>query len=138
MVKLYHASPLRFRFGDILEGGHGGGAGYAHWNVCMTDSPVTHGSISHHVDWSWTVYEVEPLAPVRYVEGNAEYQTTRARVIRVVGNARSILENVRKRRNPKDTRPVGSAVRKRSTHRSWNAPGSRPYFGCQDHRTRYL
>jgi hypothetical protein len=44
-IKFYHASPRRYRHGDIITGGHEGGAGYTHPNVCMTTSPDPHATI---------------------------------------------------------------------------------------------
>jgi hypothetical protein len=102
--KFYHASPKRFRHGDILTGGHSGGYGVAHDNVCMTTSPDPHGTIRYSIpDWTessksggstrdWYVYEVEPLYGVRYVEGNSEYQTRAARVVANLGKASAILK----------------------------------------------
>lgn len=123
--RFYHASPRRFRHGDILTGGHSGGWGSAHSNVCMTTSPDPHVTIRASIPgWSnshtqeyidaygddesrpgrlqsqastdWYVYEVEPMHSVRYVKGNNEYQTRAARVIRNLGKASALL----KKRHP--------------------------------------
>jgi len=52
-IKLYHASPVRFRHGDVLTGGRGGGAGYAHDNICMTTNPDPHVTIKSSIaGWS--------------------------------------------------------------------------------------
>jgi hypothetical protein len=122
-TRFYHASPKRFRHGDILTGGHRGGEGTMHSNVCMTTSPDPHITIRSRIpDWEksrvpderdyddefrpgllrkqantdWYVYEVEPMHVVRYVEGNGEYQTRAARVIRNLGKASALL----KKRHP--------------------------------------
>ena len=113
--KFYHASPRRFRHGDIITGGHEGGSGYAHPNVCMTTSPKAHGTIARNIPgWpgyrghftpedapldvpDWYVYEVEPLYEPRYVEGNEEYQTKAAKVIQNLGPAKAFLSQ-----EPKD------------------------------------
>lgn len=100
-IRYFHASPVRFRYGDILTGGHEGGAGYKHWDVCMTNSPVPHATISDKVTRSWHVYEVEPLYRVGFCEGNGEYQTKAARVIRRVGNAKAILDNYKRNQQKK-------------------------------------
>src|SRR5690606_4805309 len=64
-VKYYHASPRRFRNGDILTGGHDGGFGYAHDNVCITTSPAPHVTVYEKAFMEdWHVYEVEPLGEV--------------------------------------------------------------------------
>ncbi len=129
--KFYHASPRRFRHGDIITGGHEGGSGYAHPNVCMTTSPKAHGTIASNIPgWpgyhprkpinddefglcsepaeptpkDWYVYEVEPLYEPTYVEGNEEYQTKAAKVIQNLGPAKAFLSQ-----DPKDnTTPVFS------------------------------
>ena len=85
-IRFYHASPRRFRHGDILTGGHDGGYGYAHSNVCMTDGPAPHGTVAHKaVEENWLVYEVEPVGSVSYVEGNHEFQSKQAKVLRCIG-----------------------------------------------------
>lgn len=110
-IKFYHASPVRFRHGDIITGGHSGGSGYAHSNVCMTTSPVPHGTIASNIPgWSgsrthdrpaddfqpvqdkdWYVYEVEPRGKVHYVAGNGEYQAASAMVLKNIGKATAFL-----------------------------------------------
>ena len=115
-MKFYHASPRRFRHGDILTGNKPGGIGYGHQNVCLTTSPIPHATIASLIpDWSghyynpdsipmtghtqpvvdkdWFVYEVEPLAKVGYVEGNSEYQTRAARVVKNLGKASALLKH---------------------------------------------
>ncbi len=121
--RFYHVSPRRFRHGDVLTGGHSGGEGTAHDNVCMTTSPDPHGTIRARIPgWEqsrapserdyddefrpgllrnqakadWYVYEVEPMYRVSYVEGNNEYQTRAARVVRNLGKASALL----KKRHP--------------------------------------
>ena len=108
-VKFYHASPRRFRHGDVLTGGHSGGAEYCHDNVCMTTSPDPHITIRSNIPgwpgyrghWdnrypidmkqTWYIYEVEPLYGPVYVSGNDEYQTRAAKVLRLVGTAAALL-----------------------------------------------
>ena len=88
-TRFYHASPRRFRHGDILTGGHG--YGVAHRNVCMTSAPQPHGTILEKaLAGDWHVYEVEPLCEVRFNEYNSEFQSCAARVLRKVGNARGL------------------------------------------------
>lgn len=86
---LYHASPRRFRRGDVLEGGREGGAGYAHEAVCMSDTPAPHGTVSTRaIAENWYVYRVRPhRCRAAYVEGNGEYQADRAEVLELVGRA---------------------------------------------------
>lgn len=115
---LYHASPVRFRHGDLIVGGRKGGSGYAHVNVCMTTSPLPHQTIISNIpgwkghasssdgssvpgrdptpvtDRDWYVYEVEPIGPVSYEPSNAEYQARTAMVIRNLGKAKTFLRRV--------------------------------------------
>ena len=132
-MKFYHASPIKFHYGDMLTGGHEGGSGHGHHNVCMTTSPVAHATIQcdipytkdynpkpsreQYEEWGkmskevanaaqdawlaeklhqnpaeWFVYEVEPIGTISYVEGNNEYQASAAKVIKVIGKARAILQ----------------------------------------------
>jgi hypothetical protein len=107
--RFYHASPKKFRHGDILRGSCEGGAGYAHDNVCMTTEPKPHGTIASNIPrWSgwrgnwqpelvagpdWYVYEVEPLTDPGYVAGNCEYQTKFARVLKNLGLAKNFLQS---------------------------------------------
>jgi hypothetical protein len=114
-MKFYHASPKRFRYGDILVGGLSGGSGYGHLNVCLTTTPVPHPTIQSHIpgwkghywgggespylekpviDRDWFVYEVEPIGPVHYVAGNDEYQAKRAKVLKNLGKAKSFLQRL--------------------------------------------
>lgn len=96
-VIFYHASPRRFRNGDVLVGGHKGGAGTAHSNVCLTTSPVPHGTVAAKaIAENWIVYEVRPLYPCRYVEGNGEVQTRAAVVVRTVGTAAAFAKKTGK------------------------------------------
>lgn len=111
--KFYHASPRRFRHGDILTGHRPGGYGSNHPNVCMTTDPMPHATIrsvipgwpDYHPGWdvtkdaprdpsdaNWTIYEVEPLYPPMFVPENHEYQTRAAKVIRAVGPAKAFLQ----------------------------------------------
>lgn len=135
---LYHASPVRFRHGDLIVGGRGGGSGYAHPNVCMTTSPLAHATINnnipgwrgHHVnpdpnslyskppvvDRDWFVYEVEPIGPLHYVEGNEEYQARSAKVIRNLGKASAFLQKAFKWKNVPvwENEPDGETYLKRN------------------------
>lgn len=91
--KFYHASPRRFRHGDILSGGHAGGYGYACHDVCLTTSSVAHCTIMDKaVEGDWFVYEVEPLENIQNQRpnGNHELRVSSARVLRCVGNARAL------------------------------------------------
>lgn len=138
--KFYHASPRRFRNGDILTGGRSGGYGSCHTSVCMTTSPDPHatirsripgwsgydtqndeidvedfmspGRLRSQVDADWYVYEVEPIGDVSYVADNAEYQARAARVVRNVGKATSFL----KKRG--DSGLVGALSPARDRHRA--------------------
>jgi hypothetical protein len=102
--KFYHASPKRFRHGDILTGGHEGGFGVRGSGVYMTTTPVPHWSIQSAIpsesEKDWYVYEVEPLGPVKYRSNNGEYLTISAKVLRNMGRALPILE---KAKNNSDT-----------------------------------
>lgn len=90
-TRFYHASPRRFRHGDVLTGGHPGGYGVAHRNVCMTGAPQPHGTILEKaLSGDWHVYEVEPLDEVRFNDYNGEFQSRSARVLRKVGSARGL------------------------------------------------
>ncbi len=108
-TRFYHASPKRFKQGDILTGGHEGGANTTHTNVCMTTSPIPHATITGYIPgWpgyrghfddrysldasEWYVYEVEPLYEPRYSHGYHEYQTRAAKVLRLVNKAAPILQ----------------------------------------------
>jgi hypothetical protein len=89
--RFYHASPRRFRHGDLLTGGHDGGYGYPHPNVCMTNSPAPHGTVAHKaVEENWLVYEVQPNGTVTHNEGNGEYQARSATVLQCVGRAAAL------------------------------------------------
>lgn len=104
----YHASPRRFRYGDILTPGihHDGGyraSGEGHDQVCLTTSPVPHATIlDRAVEEDWYVYEVEPLEDMRHQRpnGNHELQCGSAKVIKLVGNARKLARG----------RKIGSVV----------------------------
>jgi hypothetical protein len=98
-VRFYHASPKKFRHGDILTGGHGGG----YWStqkvdfegggdrVCMTSEPEVHYTVREEaLKGNWNVYEVEPLEKVYTCNTNGEFQTRAARVLRQVGSARGL------------------------------------------------
>ena len=89
---LYHASPRRFRRGDLLEGGHVGGAGYQHDAVCMADTPAPHETISARaIAENWYVYRVRPhRCRAAYVEGNGEYQAKCVEVLELVGRAEAL------------------------------------------------
>jgi len=94
--RYYHASPKRFRNGDVLEGNHPGGYGYCHDKVCLTDSPSPHYTISDKaIRENWFVYEVEPLEKVGYAGGNDEFQTGSAKVLKMIGRAKPIFEHAR-------------------------------------------
>lgn len=127
-IKFYHASPRRFRHGDLLVGGHAGGAGTGHTHICMTTSPEPHATIRGNIpgwpgfhdqrdreisdeerswgrgpptqDRDWYIYEVEPQGPVHYVQGNAEYQARTAVVVRMVGKATAFLPRKIEDREP--------------------------------------
>jgi hypothetical protein len=96
--RYYHASPKRFKSGQILTGGHEGG----YWsergdepspNLCLTTSPVPHATIfTKAIEDNWFVYEVEPLQDIddQHPNGNDEVQCHSARVIKLVGSARGL------------------------------------------------
>lgn len=102
----YHASPMRFRHGDLITGGHSGGGGYEHPNVCMTTQPTPHDTIASNIpgwlgykpkpessgDKDWFVYQVEPVGKVQYNDGWKEYQASSARVIKNLGKAAAFLQ----------------------------------------------
>ncbi len=109
-LKFYHASPVRFRAGDLLRGRRGGGSGYGSPHVYMSTSPVPHGTISGNIpgwpgfrpsedsaqkgrvsDRDWYVYEVEPVGTVWYGESNLEYIADQAVVVKNLGKAISFL-----------------------------------------------
>ena len=116
--KFYHASPRKFHKGDILTGrrpgGNGGDVEGSHTNVCMTTSPMPHGTIANLIPgWfgyydnrdnkrpeckqsEWYVYRVEPYeCDAEYEPGNAEYQCKRAIVIDCLGPATKWLKDVK-------------------------------------------
>ena len=107
-MRFYHASPRKFKSGDILSGNREGGYGSQHPNVCLTTTPEPHATIAGHISgWSgwrgnwderyvddkddWFVYEVEPLSDPVYVEGNNEYQVKSARVVKMIAKASTLL-----------------------------------------------
>ena len=124
-ITFYHASPVRFRHGDLILGGKGGGSGYGHTSVCMTTSLRPHVTIAGNIpgwpgfyvpedrvygeneydqkkpvtDREWYVYEVQPLGPTFYEPGNVEYQTKRAVVIQNMGKATAFLPQKLKERS---------------------------------------
>lgn len=117
----YHASPRRFRHGDLLTGGHAGGYGVAHPCVCMTDSPAPHGTIlSRALGEDWFVYEVLPAAKVHYCESNQEFQAASATVVRMVGRARALAA----KRRP-------GAVRCDQTGAYFSMPRAKPRRGVK-------
>jgi hypothetical protein len=102
-IKFYHASPKRFRYGDILTGNRSGGAATGSGNVCMTtteDPHITIKSCMKKDDYNtkmniadpdqWFIYLVEPIGDVVYVEGHHEYQAKSAKVLRNLGKALSL------------------------------------------------
>jgi len=142
-MKFYHASPRRFRHGDILRGGCPGGYGAATDRVCMTTNPDPHVTIRSTIpghsghrptppkeleeEWDrirdsypdisagwdaveplinkwqeevekerpppdWFVYEVEPLSDPTFHALTGEYRATHAKVIRMVGKAKTLIE----------------------------------------------
>lgn len=91
ITKFYHASPRRFRHGDLLVGGQLGGYGYAHVNICMTNSPAPHGTIADKaIAENWLVYEVQPNGHVGHNEYNGEFQSKTATVLRCIGRAAAL------------------------------------------------
>jgi len=92
-LTFYHASPERFRHGDVLRGNMSGGYGSEHENVCMTTTPKPHGTIQSAIQDDWFVYEVEPVGPVWFVEVNNEYQAKQAVVKSMVGKAGAMNKN---------------------------------------------
>ncbi|TXH10286.1 MAG: hypothetical protein E6R04_05805 [Spirochaetes bacterium] len=92
-LTFYHASPKRFRHGDVLRGNMSGGYGSEHENVCMTTTPKPHGTIQSAIQDDWFVYEVEPVGPVWFVEINKEYQAHQAVVKSLVGRAGALNKN---------------------------------------------
>jgi len=92
-LTFYHASPKRFRHGDVLRGNMSGGYGSEHENVCMTTTPKPHGTIQSAIQDDWFVYEVEPVGPVWFVETNDEYQAKQAVVKSLVGKAGAMNRN---------------------------------------------
>lgn len=156
---LYHASPVRFRHGDLIVGGRGGGSGYSHPNVCMTTSPIAHRTINrnipgwggHHVnpnfdspyskppvvDKDWFVYVVEPIGPLHYVEVNEEYQARSAKVIRNLGKASTFLQKAFKW----ETVPVWESDPKGETYLKRNylpAEGAKPREVERDRQEKAL
>lgn len=104
-IKFYHASPKRFRYGDILTGNRSGGAATGSGNVCMTTTEEPHVTIKSCMkkdDYNtkmniadpdqWFIYLVEPIGNVVYVEGNHEYQAKSAKVLRNLGKALSLYK----------------------------------------------
>jgi hypothetical protein len=96
-LKFYHASPRRFRNGDILVGGQPGGFGYAGHMVSLTTEPYPHITIkSNAVSEDWFVYEVEPNDKIQFLRtdyGTGEYRTRSATVIRNLGKARAFVQH---------------------------------------------
>jgi len=96
-LKFYHASPRRFRNGDILVGGQPGGFGYAGHMVSLTTEPYPHITIkSNAVSEDWFVYEVEPNDKIQFLRtdyGMGEYRTRSATVIRNLGKARAFVQH---------------------------------------------
>ncbi len=115
-ITFYHSSPVRFRHGDILRGGHEGGSGYEHQNVCMTTHPTPHCTIASGIpgwkgtrpnpelgpasefnpqavqDRDWYVYKIEPIGKVHYVDDTGEYQARSAKVLQNLGKAKGFLQ----------------------------------------------
>lgn len=95
IATFYHASPVKFRRGALLTGGHSGGYGSAHSSVCMTDCAAPHATIAGKaIEGNWYVYLVAPEGPVSYVGGNGEYQARAATVVDCVGRAQALAARV--------------------------------------------
>jgi hypothetical protein len=105
-LKFYHASPKRFRYGQVLFGGKSGGWIDKNHDdksvledincIYMTTNPMPHGTIARSGIDDWFIYEVEPLQDVKYNGGNLEYVTHSAKVVKNVGTARSFLQRYKK------------------------------------------
>lgn len=102
MVKLYHASPKRFKRGEILSARSNGivikgGSKNQHYKVAgvrpsvfMTDSPIPHYTIfDEAIEENWYVYQVEPIGKV-WVGDFSEVLSDAARIIKCVGSSRGI------------------------------------------------
>ena len=119
----YHASPKRFKHGDILTGGHEGGYGYCHHNVCLTDSPSPHYTVHDKaVEENWFVYEVEPLGRVSFASGNDEFQTKAAKVLRLIGRVKPIFEHARENPSKPTPRPRDHADKLPRWRREMKSP----------------
>jgi hypothetical protein len=92
-TKFYHASPRRFKVGDVLSP-RGDSPG-----IFLTTDPVPHYTILEDVEASkspWYVYEVEPLGDV--VPGFwDDLIASRVKILRFVGNAQGMVNRTKKR-----------------------------------------
>ena len=118
--RFYHASPKRFKPGDILYGDKCRDGVPV---VFMTTEPNPHYTIRDRaLKENWRVYEVVPIGKVKIHTFWEEACVTMAEVSRCVGNARGIFINKYRhfsagRKNAlteiSDENGFGSSVRKR-------------------------
>lgn len=88
-MKYYHASPHRFKKGDLI-GNH-------HRPVFMTQEPLPHYTIhTAAVIDNWFIYQVRPLYKVYIGTVWDEAITVMAEVVKVLGRARGINNNRKK------------------------------------------
>ncbi|MCL4384172.1 hypothetical protein M1116_01865 [Patescibacteria group bacterium] len=104
----YHVSPHKFKVGEVVRPGPGD------TEVSLADSPAPHQTISRErvlpdeftkgylseigrfkKEWEgkWYSYEVEPLGGVRWEPEFQELRCKAAEVVRVVGDARALLQH---------------------------------------------
>ena len=84
--RFYHASPKRFRKGQII--------GTTTGNLFMTNAPAPHYSIAPEaVNENWTVYEVVPIGKLGWGRTFDEWIADAAEVVRKVGTARGLSRN---------------------------------------------
>ena len=94
-TKFFHASPKRFRVGDILDGQHSRGVEYSNEErrgyIYLTTAPEAHYSILECAwEENWNVYEVLPIGEVKFSWGWDEIIVREAMVLRFVGSTRGI------------------------------------------------
>ena len=95
-VKYYHASSMRHKPGDILEGRHSDGWNPGLW-VFLVDTPLPHFTIhSSAVEENWFVYEIKPDGNVK-LGHEEDLIAKRVEIVRCVGRARGISQNKFKR-----------------------------------------
>lgn len=126
--KWFHASPHRFRVGDIVSGRIGDHAGANQSDpapvVYLTNSPVPHNTVGGYITQdkehgnNWHVYEVEPLHKLKFGDDFGEAQVGAAQVVRYVGNAFGIMEQARVRASRRRKSPEGSSVKENQVRKS--------------------